>query len=503
MPNPEVTLFTLAVKERKLGEILKAGARVAHMGSPQHKEALTYLIDFYNDGLHPGAIPSPDQFMQRFPFLQPEPVPEGVTPESVVHEVATLGLNRELLSRINVLQTTKRVAEPEDLEEVIQELRNVLGMYTIRTEARGSESAAGVRTWYDEGKDNTVTGLPFPWELLNIPTRGIQPADFILFYGRPKVGKTMLLLMLLVHLLETMEKGSKFLFVSYEMSLQRLMNRLACLIGKIDYKRFNESRLSDEESATLDYALQHIRQLKEEFGKDVIFTGPAIRGKQKRKSGFSILDVEQVAEENEVKAIFVDGFIHAQDTRTGKRSREWTVASNISSDLKQIAVRLNVPVIGSHQANRESEKEVQIGTQKDIAYSDALAQDTDLSMRVSRVKDHGELRTLVQTEGAREFQMLGFLLGAHFCEDVNWRGLITDEKTLRELLRKEVTPIGGAKEKTTQQTISGLARKSAAEDMKQEALPGLGELMYPEGTLVGPEAVVDELEDLEDTGGLD
>jgi replicative DNA helicase len=231
----------------------------------------------------------------------------------------------------------------------------------------------------------------------------------------------------------------RILFVSFEMDTQKLINRLACIRSRVNYGKFNKGLFDTQEMARMTTALDDIKKSAAK-GHEIIFAGPAINKSGRRRKGFSILDIEQMARDNNVCAIFIDGLLHATDVRTGKKSRDWNVISNLSSDTKLMALGLGVPVLATHQANREGEKETPVDSQRDMAYADALGQDTDMSLRVTKIRGPNDSRQLLlQPTGAREFELLGFTCSAAFCEGLDGQiaELVTKHRRLADLLKKE------------------------------------------------------------------
>lgn len=447
--NPEFLLLTMIIEERRMREALASGVRADHFGSPQTQSAFSYLLDHYKEGSTTGTIPSPRTFAQRFPWYQPMPVLGETTVRSISEEVVTEALKREVATQVHSLGTSD-ITSVEDVEVVIQTLRELVARHKKIDSAVScdKESLATVIDWYNRAKKKELlSGLPYPWVDLNIETQGIQEHDFILYFGRPKNGKSWMLVETAMNLLQHLPDGSKILFATFEMDLQRLMNRLACLKARVDYRAFNHGELGDVEREKLNKALRELYEDKKR-GKGIIFTGPAIKASSRK--GFSMLDIEQSAEEIKPRAIFIDGLLHAADVRTGKRSREWNIISNLSSDAKQMALRLHCPVIATHQANRESEKSIPIDTQRDIAYSDALGQDTDMSLRISliRMPGTGEKRYFIQPAGMREFDMTGFLTMADFCTNLNFVRTVGRHE-VKKLLAREID-----EERKTKETVS-------------------------------------------------
>lgn len=447
--HPEMILLNLVLQTRKLKEVLQAGVRPDHFGVPQAKEGFQYLLEFTKNPSYEGGLPTIAQFSRKYPWFTVTAVPEGVTPVSIAHDVIELSLQRAVTTKVFDLQHKKFVT-PEDVEGAVRELKDLLAKHNIIDPAKAAANMGLMQKWYDEGKEKGVTGIPYPWEALNIATRGIQQHDFILLYGRPKHGKTWTLLKVVDHLLSTLPDGKKIVFVSYEMDLQRLVNRLGCIRARINYGRFNQGELSEDEKGKMDLAILDIERMSRKHGKEIIFAGPAIKATGTRK-GFSVMDIEQLIDREKPVICMIDGLVHAVDIRTGKRSREWNVVGNISSDTKQMALASHIPVMATHWASRESEGTAPVETQKDIGYADALGQDADLSLRITKIRTQGGGKELIlQPEGAREFELLGFTAGAEFCEDLGYKDSITDIGVLKKKLAKAIEdPMEAATKKSS------------------------------------------------------
>jgi len=483
--NPETLALAFILQTRSLGEFLKAGLRPDHFGPP-HREAVEFLIQSMKET---GGLPTLTQFIRRFPWFQPEPIPEGITTLSVTKEVIEFSLQREVSSRVFGLQA-KQFVTSDQLRDVIRDLKDLLAKHETFDLAPADENTQIVRDWYREGEIKQITGIPYPWKELNIETRGIQKHDFILIFGRPKNGKTWVLMSLLAYLLPRMPNDSRILFVSYEMDLQRLMNRLACIIAQVDYGKFNKAQLSQEEYKKYELGLAIIEEAKRKYGRRIFFAGPAIRSSGRK--GFSMLDIEQAAETIEPIAIFIDGLLHAKDSRTGKRSRDWSVVSNISSDTKALALARHCPIICTHQANRESEMVPMIETQRDIAYADALAQDADLSIRVTKCRTaEGQRRLLLQPEGAREFELLGFTIGGSFCEDMEIKEVMSEPSAIRALLSRaeDQDPVAAAargKMKRDKSKVTSASNATTAQVVRESVRRRGGAPGAPDGADVIP-----------------
>jgi energy-coupling factor transporter ATP-binding protein EcfA2 len=453
----------MVLERRCLDELLSGGLRAEHLGMPGVQQAFKYLVEHRAEY---SSLPTLSEFVRQNPGVIPEPAPPDVSPAAVAAELIGLSLQRQVAVQLAALQS-KTLTTPQAVQEAITQMRTLLYDHQPNTTVTAGGMSAEPLAWYERGKDATITGLPYPWPVLNTETRGIQPTDFIVLYGRPKSGKTFELLHVLNHI--SQQREGRVLFVSFEMSRNQLMNRLACIRAKVDYGRFNKGLLSPTEYQTLGDALADIRY-SEKLGREIVFAGPAI-SPARRKKAYSLLDVEQAARDTGAIAVFIDGLLHAADVRTGKRSREWTVISNLSSDAKQLALSLNVPVIVTHQANREGEKDVPVDSQRDIANADALGQDADMTLRITKIRADrsGARQLLLQPTGAREFELPGFLVSGAFCEGMtDWCERVDDYKKLKSLLRKEVDedPLDAARPPTN--SLGGASRAGHAAKVKKD-----------------------------------
>jgi len=452
--HPEMMMIGMLLEKRNLHELLGSGLRPEHLGLPVTQAALKYAIEF--ESTH-GSLPTVSEFLRQCPGLVPEAPPKDLTAEALAAELIGLSLERQTALQLESLRM-KPMRDLQSVQEIVDQLRTLAGNHQMNAQTTASDSVGKVTEWYKEGKEKIMTGMPYPWDVLNMETRGLQKKNFIVLYGRPKTGKTFQLLHMLSHL--SLNVPGTILFVSFEMDSQALINRLVCIRAKVNYRKFNRGELNDQELQDLEMSIMDIQKMKN-TNRNIVFVGPAI-STGRRKKQYTLLDIEQMARETKAVAIFVDGLLHAGDLRTGKRSREWTVVSNLSSDTKQLALNLDVPIIATHQANREGEKETPIESQRDMAYADALGQDADITLRLTKIRSgrEGGRKILIQPTGAREFELLGFTVSGAVCEGMNGvTELVPDYKKLKELLRKETVddPMEGTRSPTSSLGAASIA----------------------------------------------
>ena len=76
-------------------------------------------------------------------------------------------------------------------------------------------------------------GLPWSWAPLNDATKGIQPADYVIFYGRPKSKKSWIVAYLAA---TAIARGLRVLLQSKEMAAEDMTRRIAACIARIPSK---------------------------------------------------------------------------------------------------------------------------------------------------------------------------------------------------------------------------------------------------------------------------
>lgn len=201
------------------------------------------------------------------------------------------------------------------------------------------------------------TGLP---SLSNALGGGLIRGGLIVVAARPGMGKTTLG----INLAESIgAEGAGVLFVSLEMSPSQLMAKRFARLTGIDSTRLT---LGDQ---LTEREWQKIAEATGTLSKSGIFIN--------RRPGASVADIEQMSKQvSNLQAIFVDYLGLVRPEQTGSR---YETTSATSNELKQLAVRLNVPVVLLCQLSRANEKrESKVPQLADLRDSGAIEQDADV-----------------------------------------------------------------------------------------------------------------------------
>lgn len=187
-----------------------------------------------------------------------------------------------------------------------------------------------------------ITGVASGFYRLDRMTAGWQPSDLIIFAARPAMGKTSFALSMAKNI--AADYKVPIGFFSLEMSNTQLMSRLISNTCEIEGTKIMSGQLRRDEWDRLDKRVNYLQDIPM-----YVDDTPDI----------SVFDLEakarRMVRENGVKIIMIDylQMISGQGLRFGNRQEE---ISKITEYLKNLAKKLNIPIIVLSQLNRDVEK---------------------------------------------------------------------------------------------------------------------------------------------------
>lgn len=414
MANVELQLLSNVIRDGDLSGIRKMGFNAAMLQTEEGKEIFRWIMDSFSDPKKPGAVPSLERVQRRFPDFDFCPTRDPI--EALANEIIDNNVSagiRETMSEIDAL-----------LDEG-EEPKVILGAYLPQLRELGmqgsdgrylmlSSAASMLREEYEQmRRAGGITGIPWPWAPLNQSTAGMQNEDFIVIYARPKQMKTWIALAICAY---AYQMGYRVLVYSKEMSSKIMARRLASIICRVDYEQVKTGTLSEDDEDRFFSTLEALGAWEKEnarTGRKAAVSFISDRDLRHGSAGVTVEILSAEAERFGAELILVDGFYLMRDGRTGVKSRDWKQVGNISSDIKEMAQRLAVPVIGTTQANRGASKTT--GDDVDeIGYADAIGQDADLTMRVFKSKNlaTGKPKLMITFPGTRDSVMNPFVVNA-------------------------------------------------------------------------------------------
>ena len=230
----------------------------------------------------------------------------------------------------------KNVADPSEDPAVLAE-KATAAMQVERADKGSMDMQSATLeflTSLSEQRSSCATGIAD----LDRLTGGFRGGKMIVLGARPGVGKTALALHMALHVAR---HTGTVLIVSLEMDETEITARLCAAESGVDVQTLESGKLSAEEWLRVTPAAAEISQLP------IRITTTASTPLQVRR------EAHRIKAEHGLTMVVVD---YIQLMRSdGKRSSRYEEVSEISRELKLMAMDLGVPVLALTQFNRESE----------------------------------------------------------------------------------------------------------------------------------------------------
>ena len=211
-----------------------------------------------------------------------------------------------------------------------------------------------------------ITGLATGFSEFDKLTAGLQPSQFVIIAARPAMGKTAFALNLATYA-ATHSNKSVAIF-NLEMSAEQLANRILQSLGQIDGGKMRTGRLEHNDWKRLNEAISQLSDTNLFLDDTPGITIGEIRSKCRRLAnsdkglGLVVIDYLQL--------------ITGPSKSAGNRQQE---VSDISRNLKTMALELGIPVIALAQLSRAVEqREDKRPIMSDLRESGSIEQDADI-----------------------------------------------------------------------------------------------------------------------------
>ncbi len=271
--------------------------------------------------------------------------------------------------------------QPEVLVPIRDALEEVMG---ILEELSSSPYARiGISTGFED-LDNIIYGL--------------LPGNFIILAARPSKGKTSFALNIATNVAM---KGFPVLFISMEMQVRELINRMLSSMSGVPLDIIIKGLFGQSGMLKIYKAYESLKDLDIKFDTSSR-TLYDVRTKIRK---FVNENYRKYKDKNKLGLVIID---YIQLMTSGGRSerRELDVAE-VSRGLKNIASDLNIPVFALSQLNREVEKRERVEPRlSDLRESGALEQDADLIMFIYDPDELKKKKDEAVRKQSRDFQRL-------------------------------------------------------------------------------------------------
>lgn len=200
-------------------------------------------------------------------------------------------------------------------------------------------------------------------------TNGLRPGQLVVVAARPAMGKTTLAMNIVEDV--ALRQGKAVAGFSFEMSQEEQAERLTASVGGVDYGRLRSGQLDDEDWPRVVAAIKTLRKAPLRLSKPHTARVESVCAQARRMHAKEPLG-----------AVVVD-YLQLMDTK-GSENRTQGV-SEISRQLKMLAVDLGIVVIALSQLNRSLEARAdKRPVMSDLRESGAIEQDADIIVFIYR-----------------------------------------------------------------------------------------------------------------------
>lgn len=286
---------------------------------------------------------------------------------------------RSLIEKATAI-VTECYEESKDLNEIVEDAeRSILSVNKsqIGKEIRPIqdvivEAQNQLEILAKNGAD--ITGIPSGYYDLDNKTTGFHENELIILAGRPGMGKSAFALNVSTNIAINSKKSVAFF--SLEMGAEQIVTRMFSMVGGIDSRKLRTGRLEHNDWKRLNEAMSQLADTNFFIDDTAGITVGEIRSKCRRlKNSSKGLDL-----------IVIDylQLVSSSSKYSGNRVQE---VSEVSRDLKKLAMELKVPVIALSQLSRSVEGKGRKDNRpilSDLRESGSIEQDADIVAMLHR-----------------------------------------------------------------------------------------------------------------------
>lgn len=327
------------------------------------------------------------------------------------------------------MATSAESADPLDaMLLAMGKLKEVIGLgYGMQSDVHFAKSMGRLRERYASlatGKDMSVCS--FPWEPFNKVTLGIQPDDYIVFYGRPKSMKSWVLAYIIAH---AYNQGKLPLIYTKEMTADNIFMRIAACLTRLPYQELRTGKLTSEEAQRLEY-LQDLANDMLDMKRDMI----CLNAKDVPGGSDTVEWLQSKVSKYGPDLVAIDGLYLMSDGKGVKNQKDNSRVQNISRAVRQMVLETGIPVLATMQATRSAAAHKNANLDE-IAFSDAISQDTTAAIRVINEQETSTITLAVG--GSREFSLSGCRIYGVPATNFGWLSELDDKEISKVKQRDE------------------------------------------------------------------
>lgn len=399
MAHPEIQLISHIIRKGDLEKAIEWGIEEEDFATDEGRALFMHLSAVKRDPRYANAQLGENVIREIYPtFIFADDA--SMTIEGYCQMVRKERLTRDVRSIQRELVTSVDGGS-DPLESAMlaqQRLKKMVGLgYGMQADVAFSKSIQRLITKHDTQSDGTdLSACKFPWEPFNKITLGVQPDDYIVFYGRPKSMKSWVLAYIIA---DIYDQGKVPLIYTKEMTADNIFMRIAACIAKLPYQELRTGKLTREERLRLNY-LREIADGLMGNKRDMI----CLNAKDVPSGGDTVEWLHSKVAKYGPDIVAIDGLYLMSDGKGVKNQKDNYRVQNISRGVRQMVLDTGKPVIATMQATRSAASHKNANLDE-IAFSDAISQDVTAAIRVINEQENNTI-TLAMG-GSREYSFSG------------------------------------------------------------------------------------------------
>lgn len=363
------------------------------------KRVFEYIIKTFKDT---GSVPTERVLVHHFPKFKLDHIDGKVgNDEELSFWCSELRTRTKHNHLVDTVQDMADSLDSGDSEEAYKHMKKAVAYIESEVIATSTvditrDTDERKQLYLERKKNKGIIGIPTGFEYLDYVVKGLKNGTLTTIIANTGVGKTWLEVIIGVNCM--LNNYTVLQFVT-EMSTELMRDRYEAVLyskcyGDFSYNQFKSGALpTDVEKNYFHFLDEDLPNLEPLY----------------IETATSVSAMEAVIEKYKPDVIFVDGAYLMEDDRQAKD--DWLRVSHITRDLKQLAKRIDKPIIINTQADKNTSKK---GPKLDsIMYTQAIGQDSDDVWGLHRdevmLNEHEmQLRVLKQREGVLAKIMLNW-----------------------------------------------------------------------------------------------
>jgi replicative DNA helicase len=216
--------------------------------------------------------------------------------------------------------------------------------------------------------ENGMLGYETGFPTIDRATNGLQPGQLVTTVAQPKAGKSTLMVAIAKHIHQNYD--ARLLLISFEMTNKEQEMRLDAMVGSVSSARLRTGQLKPSEERRLQQRLGEFAK-RDEFWLTQDASGSTVSG------------IAAKIEKYKPSIVLIDG-VYLMIDEISKEQNSATALTNITRNMKKLALRTNIPIVISTQALLWKMQKKKV-TSDSIGYSSSFFQDSDVILGLEHV----------------------------------------------------------------------------------------------------------------------